>query len=167
MRQLLFEITIGLLVGILFAIAFFFMLSWFDQSTDAFGADLEPRYTCALVKVLDGDTVKVNCSDWPEPFQDTNLRIFGIDTPESIRGQAKCIKELKLGLNAKAWAKHEFEGAKVVAFTWARTKDKYGGRIDANVALPSGKSWADEAVRIGMARPYGINGNLKKSNWCK
>jgi micrococcal nuclease len=132
-----------------------------------YGADFEMRYSCDLIKVLDGDTVKVNCPSWPEPFKETSLRVFGIDTPESIRGQAKCIKELKLGLNAKAWAKHEFEGAKFVAFTWAGTKDKYGGRIDANVTLPSGKSWAAEAVRIGMARPYGMNGKLKKSNWCK
>lgn len=133
----------------------------------AFGADIAERYTCTLVKVLDGDTVKVTCPTWPVPFRETSLRVFGIDTPETSKANAKCIKEIRMGLIAKAWAKRQFEGATTVSFVWAGTKDKYGGRIDAVVFLPDGKSWADEAIRIGYARPYGTDGNLTKSSWCK
>jgi endonuclease YncB( thermonuclease family) len=124
-------------------------------------------YTCTIDHVLDGDTIKVLCPDWPEPFMETSLRVFGIDTPESSARNAKCKKELKLGLIAKAWARHEFFGATQVRFVWAKTVDKWGGRIDARVTLPSGKDWADEAIRIGFARPYGADGNLTKSDWCR
>jgi micrococcal nuclease len=136
-------------------------------SSSALAADTPtPKiYTCQLDRVLDGDTVKVICPDWPEPFVSTSLRVHGIDSPESSRGQAKCVKELRLGLLAKAWAKRLFEGATTVSFVWAGTKDKYGGRIDAHVILPNGKDWAAEALSTGFARPYGID-NLTKSDWC-
>jgi micrococcal nuclease len=146
--------------------AIFFAFLFLLAPSKSQSADLSEIYACDLIRVLDGDTVKVRCQTWPTPFKETSLRIFGIDTPESLKAQAKCIKELRLGLSAKAWAKHEFDSAKTVTFTWAGTKDKYGGRIDANVTLPSGKDWAAEAIRTGFARPYGLGRNLKKSNWC-
>ena len=110
-------------------------------------------YECELDHVLDGDTVKVFCPDWPEPFMSISLRVAGIDTPESSSALAKCTKERRLGVLAKVWAKELFEGATTVRFTWAGTKDKYGGRIDAHVFLPSGKDWGNEALSTGFARP--------------
>jgi endonuclease YncB( thermonuclease family) len=130
-------------------------------------ADALESFTCDLVHVSDGDTVQVICPAWPSPVRKQGLRIFGIDTPESIRGRAKCIKELRLGLDAKAWAKRQFETAKTVTFIWAGTIDKFGGRLDAYVFLPNGDDWATEAIRIGKARAYGRDGNLKKLSWCK
>jgi micrococcal nuclease len=130
----------------------------------AHAADMPDTFTCALDHVTDGDTIKVFCPNWPLPFQHTALRVFGVDTPESRKPAAKCVKEIRLSLIAKSWLKQQFQSATDVTFTWAHTTDKYGGRIDATVLLPNGKDVATELVRIGLARRY--DGG-KKSNWCK
>jgi micrococcal nuclease len=126
----------------------------------------DARYTCDFVKVLDGDTVKVVCPEFPLPFQHLSVRVIGIDTPESREPPAKCVKEVKLGLIAKEWAKAVFKGETKVTFTWAGEDDKYGGRVLGNVILPNGRDWAEEAIRLGHARPYGLDGSLTKSDWC-
>jgi endonuclease YncB( thermonuclease family) len=120
-------------------------------------------YTCDFVKVLDGDTIKVHCADWPDPFKNMSLRVHGIDTPEST-SIAKCKKELKLGVIAKGRVRKEFEGAKTVTFRWVGQNDKYGGRLLALVELPSGQDLAEKLIADGLAVRYGGG---KKFSWCK
>jgi len=151
--QILVPIALGILGALIAA-----------KVSDALAADISETYTCDFVRVTDGDTIAVSCPDWPKPFRKMALRVAGIDTPESTKRQAKCVKEQRLGLSVKARMKQAFEGADTVSFTWAGHDDKYGGRIDAHVQLPDGKDWASELIRYGLARPY--DGG-KKSNWCK
>lgn len=126
-----------------------------------------PTYTCDFVKVTDGDTIRVSCPQFPEMFRDLSVRVMGIDTPESRIPPAKCEKEVRLGVIAKGWAREQFDGATTVTFKWAGEKDKYGGRVLGSVNLPSGKDWATEIIKRDLARPYGIDGNLTKSDWCQ
>ena len=129
-------------------------------------ADEGQSYTCDFVKVTDGDTIKVNCPQFPEMFRDLSVRIKGIDTPESRMPPALCEKEMRLGLIAKGYFRQQFEGAKTVTFKWAGEKDKYGGRVLGSVAMPDGSDWAENAIKRDLARPYGLDGSLTKSDWC-
>jgi endonuclease YncB( thermonuclease family) len=137
------------------------LLSTFAQADDG------RMYSCNFVKVTDGDTVKVKCPQFPEMFRDLSVRVMGIDTPESRMPPAKCEKEARLGLIAKGYFTQQFDGATKVTFRWAGEKDKYGGRVLGSVLLPNGKDWAESAIKRDLARPYGLDGSLTKSDWCK
>jgi endonuclease YncB( thermonuclease family) len=63
-------------------------------------------FVAVLVSVIDGDTIKVDVPAWSAtPFHEINVRIAGIDAPESKRGQAKCEGELQRGLAARRYAR--------------------------------------------------------------
>ena len=107
----------------------------------------------------DGDTCYVTAPSLPVPLQNMSIRILGIDTPE-IRG--KCEEEKKLALEARAFANKMFRDANSIEFAnldW----DKYGGRILADVYI-DGKSYKDEIINTGLARPY--DGGTKQE-WCE
>lgn len=121
---------------------------------------------CTVIKVTDGDSLSCRLDPplWG-PYAKTDVRIAGIDTPESQRRFAKCVKELRLGLIAKAEMKRRVPVGSTVTLDWTGEREKYG-RVLANVTLNDGKDWASEMIRLGMARPY-TKANLKKSDWCK
>jgi endonuclease YncB( thermonuclease family) len=130
-------------------------------------------FKAQVERVLDGDTfiAKVeNCN--PAIVCPITVRVFAIDTPESRRGPrgGKCVKEIKLGLIAKAWAKETLVGktVTVVPLEKALQKDPYG-RLLGNVTLPDGKDYSADAIRIGHAREFvkDKKGLLKKQSWCK
>ena len=58
--------------------------------TGAVTAQAEP-YDMVVTKVTDGDTIRVDVSDWvlPELGDTMGVRIMGIDTPEK-GGRAQC-----------------------------------------------------------------------------
>ena len=62
--------------------------------------DKAHRYTCTLIRVIDGDTIDVDIdlgfSVW---LKKQRVRLSGIDTPES---RTRNLEEKKLGLAAKA-----------------------------------------------------------------
>jgi len=123
----------------------------------------EFKYQGKVIKVIDGDTIEVEIAGWPAPYNPISVRIYGIDTPESKHGIAKCDKELKLGVISKAWAKKNLPVDTLVTIVWAGKKEKYG-RLLGNVILPSGKDFAKEQIKVGNARAYF---GEKKSDWCK
>lgn len=136
-------------------------------------ANASEQYTVKIERVLDGDTVKM-AEGFCEPlaFCVNKIRVFGIDTPESRRGVrgGKCVKEIKLGLIAKQWARETLTGQTVVVspLTSKDQNDPYG-RVLATIKLPDGKDYASEAMRLGHARPFLKDkaGNLIKFDWCK
>lgn len=124
-------------------------------------------YQATVVRVVDGDTVLVEVPAWAAtPFHRMSVRVVGIDTPERRRPPAKCAAEVKLGLAASAFAHTLVEPGAAVTIGYVGL-DKYGGRIDATLTLPDGRDWGATMIAQGLARPYGLNGNLHKSSWCK
>lgn len=107
----------------------------------------------------DGDTCYVLAPALPEPLQKMSVRILGIDTPEM---RAECAEEKKLALKGRELANKMFRSAEKIEFDNLKW-DKYGGRVLADVYL-DGKSYKDEIINAGLARPY--DGGTKES-WCK
>ena len=107
----------------------------------------------------DGDTCYVLAPALPEPLQKMSVRILGIDTPEM---RAECAEEKKLALKGRELANKMFRSAEKIEFNNLKW-DKYGGRVLADVYL-DGKSYKDEIINAGLARPY--DGGTKES-WCK
>jgi micrococcal nuclease len=106
----------------------------------------------------DGDTCYVTAPSLPEPLQKMSIRILGIDTPE-IR--AKCDEEKRLAYEGREFANRMFREAETIEFANLQW-DKYGGRVLVDVYL-DGKSYRDEIINSGLARPY--DGGTKTS-WC-
>lgn len=120
-------------------------------------------YPATVVSVVDGDTLRVTVAGWPAPFDPVAVRVVGIDTPESRRPPAKCAGELRLGGEAKAFAKRLLrKGDQVVVHYTQGARDKYG-RLLASVTLPDGSDFAGRQIAAGLARPY--DGG-RKSSWC-
>lgn len=92
---------------------------------------------CAVKRVFDGDTIKVDCAGREE-----TVRLYGIDAPELRHDWGK---------ESRAFAKGLLDG-KAVRLR-ERGRDHYG-RLLAFVILPDGRSLNYEMVRAGWARVY-------------
>jgi len=120
-----------------------------------------------IVKVVDGDTVRVNIARWPEPFTPVDIRIKGIDTPEHdmLHAQTRC--EVALGRAAQDFGRAMAKPGDKVKVIWiVGDQDKYG-RILGTIKLADGREWGSTLISAGLARPYGVNGDLHKQIWCQ
>ena len=113
-----------------------------------------------VLKVVDGDTIKVSARVWLGVNVETMVRINGIDTPE-IRG--KCPMEKELARKAKDFVKEKLPVGSLVYLSSVQS-DKYGGRVVAKVADENKKDIGKQLIQNGLARPY--SGKIAKSNWC-
>ena len=82
-------------------------------------------YVKKVSKVVDGDTIDVDIDLGFDISFSSRVRLAGIDTPES-RTTDKM--EKALGLEAKAYLKHEIESAKAVVIKTEKmdSSEKYG-----------------------------------------
>lgn len=120
---------------------------------------------CDVRRVLDGDTVEVQCSAWIGVAVTTLVRVRGIDTPEKAP-RAKCPAEAALAIKASTFTKDALPPGTCIRVS-AIENDKYGGRVVATVIydapLQRGVSLADGLIDAGLARSY--DGGTK-SSWC-
>lgn len=119
-------------------------------------------YDVPTLRVLDGDTVAFPATYLPAPLKpELSVRVWGVDTPESLKANAKCPGEIVKGKAASAFTKAAVAAAKVKQveiMTW----DKYGGRVLGDVVL-DGKRLSQLLIDSGNAREY--YGGAKGS-WC-
>lgn len=82
-------------------------------------------YVKKVTKIVDGDTIDVDIDLGFDISFSSRVRLAGIDTPES-RTTDKM--EKALGLEAKAYLKHEIEAAKTVVIKTEKidSSEKYG-----------------------------------------
>jgi endonuclease YncB( thermonuclease family) len=185
MKQFLLHMLLGLLAGVGLAIAFFAALIWADRSISAYGADLpdiqiqpagyEP---VKVIAIIDGDTIRVpifdgsrilnaECFSKRTKMATLSIRVYGVDTPESIKPPAKCAAEVARGLRAKEFVKKNIKAGDTILIKHI-PGEKYQCRIDAEILFgPLNQNLTATLIAAKLARPYGVNGNLKKSNWCK
>ncbi len=142
----------------------FFFIITFVVIGNAYGATLNLKYPARLIDVTDGDTIKVRATIWLKTFIDTNVRIYGIDTPE-IRG--KCERERAMAQQAKQFVEETLGNATEI-YLDGITNDKYGGRIVSTVLYKNAKgktrNIAKDLIKQGLAVPY--DGGTKTHDWC-
>jgi len=120
-------------------------------------------YPATVVKVIDGDTVRVVASVWPGIDVPVSVRIAGIDTPESRR--PKCPEERAAGKKAAALVRELLSPGDRV-----RLRDvhggKYAGRVVARLMLLTEQGEASLGQMLidrHLALPY-FGG--RKADWC-
>lgn len=110
-------------------------------------------YVKKVTKIVDGDTIDVDIDLGFDISFSSRVRLAGIDTPESRTADKM---EKALGLEAKAYLKHEIEAAKSVVIKTEKmdSSEKYG-RILGWVYLDgSEKSLNEKMISDGYAWSY-------------
>ena len=118
-------------------------------------------YSWPVVRVVDGDTVKVDAgADLPPELASLSVRLRGVDTPEKGR-RAKCDAERQAADAATAFAKEAIRKARSIVVrnpAWG----KWGGRVVADLILDD-FSLSSALLEAGHARRY--DGG-KRGGWC-
>ena len=116
-----------------------------------------PQVVATITDAYDGDTVSVAADLWPDLQWTGNVRLRGIDTPE-IR--ARCDLEYSLAITVRDYVRLLI-GQRVLLTDVQR--DRYGGRVVANVWLANGLDLSEHLLSLGYARAY--QGGLRET-WC-
>ncbi len=140
-------------------LSFIFILALLSSS-------LQAQQTTTVVRVVDGDTVKVRY--WGK---DESIRLIGIDTPES-RANKKAKKDAKrsgqdiktitaMGKRATEYVKSLVKPGDLITIEFdAQERDRYR-RLLGYVYLSNGKMLNEEIVKAGYASVMTIPPNVK------
>lgn len=110
-----------------------------------------------LTRVIDGDTVEVRARIWLGQDVEVAVRLAGIDAPEL---RAQCAQE-RVQAEAAAAYLRPLEGSQVSLTNVMR--DKFGGRILAEVSHANMGVLAVSLMQSGLARPYSGG---RRGGWC-
>jgi len=111
-----------------------------------------------VLKVIDGDSVRVQARIWPGHSVIVTVRLLGIDTPEM---RAKCASVREQARIAKAFLKRQL-GSGQVTLRDIRF-GKYAGRVLARLATRDIDDISELLLATGHARAYT---GRKRINWC-
>jgi len=141
-------LSVGLIASTLCAIA------------PAHAADetLSGPITAEVTDILDGDTIAFAAHVWLGTDISMHVRIRGIDTPEL---HTTCAEEKAMAEEARGQLAR-LAGTTITLSNIAY--DKYGGRVDANVANAAGVDLGGAMLKAGLAHPY--DGNGPRADWC-
>lgn len=103
-------------------------------------------YPATVVSVHDGDTCRLRIDLGFDLTITYNVRCYGINAPELNTDPGKA---------AAAYARLLLPAGSKVTVT-SHGYDKYGGRIDGDVRLTDGSSWATLMLTSGNAIPYTV-----------
>ena len=145
--------TTGLVLIILWSTIIYFVFYFFKGMTGEAFPELEGPYD--VVRVVDGDTIVVSMDG-----QDRNIRLIGIDAPESVADES--YKEnTEEGLQASQYM-HELLDEKNVYLEYDReVYDSYGRKL-CYVYLSDGRTMVNEVMlKNGYARIMTIEPNSK------
>lgn len=103
-----------------------------------------PLIKTEVIRVVDGDTIKVNISGEVE-----SLRLIGVDTPESVHPKKE--KNVPEGKIASDYVKNLIEGEDVYVEFDVEERDRYG-RYLAYIYLEDGEMLNNKLVKEGYAQ---------------
>jgi endonuclease YncB( thermonuclease family) len=122
-------------------------------------APADPRiYSAEVVRIIDGDTFVARVRTWANQGSETRVRLRSIDAAEL---HARCSRELHLALAARAALVRLLADGRVTLSHVGR--DKYPGRIDADVATRGTADISAAMLSGGFARAY--DGG-RRGSWC-
>ncbi len=110
--------------------------------------------------MIDGDTLLVEATPWPQQTMEVYVRIRGIDAPEM---HSSCADVRRAGIDARHALEELTAGSPHVRLMNIEG-DKYFGRIVANVVLSDGRNPAEDMLAEGYAREY--DGGRKPRTVC-
>jgi len=116
-------------------------------------------YAGELLRVVDGDTLRVRIETTPDHYWTPSIRLLNVDTPE-LKG--KCENERGMARMAKDLVGMRLPPASIVS-VMSLKPDKFAGRYDATVLTSEGESLAAILIDAGLARKY--DGG-KRGGWC-
>lgn len=126
-------------------------------------------FTAIIPSCYDGDTchtqdLQFDGKPLPDLFSSLNVRVLGIDTPETR--SAKCELERCLAERAKLEMERIIGAGNGNRVSLVECRhDKYGGRITCDMIIgDGGRSVADEMLETGLAVRY--YGKRKTHSWC-
>ena len=113
-----------------------------------------------LVRVIDGDTIRMRAHIWLGQDVETNVRLRGVDTAEK---RGKCISEKAKAQEAKDFVEAKLADAELSLANI--TYDKYGKRVVAGILIgPNHQDLSHLLLTAHLARPY--DGGHKRP-WCE
>jgi len=117
-------------------------------------------YNATVIKAKDADTITVAVELWPGLVQMIDLRLYGIDTPES---RTKNLCEKRQGLQAKEFVKAYIakHGPRVIVDKVIL--GKYAGRAVGELII-NNVNLSTLLIEKNMARPY-FGGTKDKRPW--
>ncbi|WP_223216621.1 thermonuclease family protein [Rhizobium mesosinicum] len=122
--------------------------------------EIDGPVSAKIIRIIDGDTLLVAATPWPQQTMEVYVRIRGIDAPE-IR--SKCAEIRKAGLEARDALQQMISGVSVIQLREI-SGDKYFGRILADVTLADGRNPAQDLLSEGLVRAY--DGGRKPQVFC-
>jgi micrococcal nuclease len=124
----------------------------FFSSVPAFAArdEIEGPVSAKIIRIIDGDTLLVAATPWPQQTMEVYVRIRGIDAPEI---HSKCAEVRKAALEARVALEQMISGAATIQLREI-AGDKYFGRILANVTFADGRNPAQDLLSEGKVRAY-------------
>ncbi|MBL4720678.1 MAG: thermonuclease family protein [Alphaproteobacteria bacterium] len=133
----------------------------FPTTTQAAGsrsAVLSGPVAAQVLRVIDGDTVRVRATVWLGSTVEIDVRLAGIDAPE-IRG--RCAREKQLAASARDALLFMLGDGPIVLHDVRY--GKYAGRVIARIIAADGRDVSETLQAQGLARPY--TGG-KRARWC-
>jgi len=116
------------------------------------------KYTGTVIRVVDGDTVKISSTVFPAESNPMSLRFVDVYAPERSR-RAMCQKEMQLGMKASEYLNSIIKPDAQVEFTFERW-DHYAGRFNGRLYV-DGKDIIEQMLKLGhLSKVY------DKGQWC-
>ncbi|MBB4104116.1 thermonuclease family protein [Allorhizobium borbori] len=112
---------------------------------------IEGPVNATVIRVIDGDTLLVRATPWPQHSIDVYVRLRGIDAPEL---KARCEAERFAARTARRALGEKVPEASEVHLSRI-SGDKYFGRVLADVHLADGSNPAGDLLAEGYVQPYG------------
>ncbi|MEO1475263.1 MAG: thermonuclease family protein [Pseudomonadota bacterium] len=109
-----------------------------------------------VLRVIDGDTVRVRANIWVNQSLDVSVRLAGVDTPEITR--PNCRAE-RIKADAAREAVAELVGDEL--FLTDISLGKYAGRVVANITTLDGTDLGEHLLETGQAVREG-----DRDPWC-
>jgi len=125
------------------------------QANDVLRGPVEAQ----VIRVVDGDTLKVKAEIWLGQTVEVEVRLAGIDAPE-LKG--KCPQEREGAARARDYLARLAESGQTRLTNIKR--DKFGGRVIANVSNDETPDFSAALLAHGFARAYG---GAKRESWCE
>lgn len=113
-----------------------------------------------VLRVIDGDTVRVRARIWLGQEVETNVRLRGVDAPE-VHG--KCAEERDLSRKATDLVDRLLGSGDGIVLSDI-SYDKYGRRVVARIVTAQGQDISQALLKSGLGHVY--DGG-RKTPWCR